>query len=250
MIEVRDLVKSYTKDERRALDELSLSVRPGELYGFLGPNGAGKTTTIKILVGLLRPDSGSASVAGVDVLADPLEVKRRIGYVPDEPLLYENMTGQRFLSFIADAFEVPGAERSRILELAEEFELRDALGDRISSYSHGMKQKVAIIGALLHDPDVFILDEPIVGLDPQSSYLLKETMRRHCERGKTVFFSTHVMEVAERLCDRVGIIRHGQLVAEGPLDELRARAGSTDATLESIFLELTHADDIASTRQD
>ena len=250
MIAVRNLVKSYTKDERRALDDLSLDVRPGELYGFLGPNGAGKTTTIKILVGLLRPDSGAASVAGVDVLADPLEVKRRIGYVPDEPLLYENMTGHRFLSFIADAFEIPGDERGRILELAEEFELRDALGDRISSYSHGMKQKVAIIGALVHDPDVFILDEPIVGLDPQSSFLLKETMRRQCGRGKTVFFSTHVMEVAERLCDRVGIIRHGQLVAEGPLDELRERAGSTDATLESIFLELTHADDIAAARED
>jgi ABC-2 type transport system ATP-binding protein len=246
MIEVRDLVKSYTKDERRALDDLSLEVRPGELYGFLGPNGAGKTTTIKILVGLLRPDSGAASVAGVDVLADPLEVKRRIGYVPDEPLLYENMSGQRFLSFIADVFGIPGEERSRILELAEEFELRDALGDRISSYSHGMKQKVAIIGALLHDPEVFILDEPIVGLDPRSSYLLKETMRRQCERGRTVFFSTHVMEVAERLCDRVGIIRHGQLVAEGPLEQLRERAGSTDATLESIFLELTNADDVAA----
>ena len=246
MIEVRDLVKSYTKDERRALDDLSLEVRPGELYGFLGPNGAGKTTTIKILVGLLRPDSGAASVAGVDVLADPLEVKRRIGYVPDEPLLYENMSGQRFLSFIADVFGIPGEERSRILELAEEFELRDALGDRISSYSHGMKQKVAIIGALLHDPEVFILDEPIVGLDPRSSYLLKETMRRQCGRGRTVFFSTHVMEVAERLCDRVGIIRHGQLVAEGPLEQLRERAGSTDATLESIFLELTNADDVAA----
>ena len=242
MIRVEHLVKSYTKDGRRALDDLSLDVRPGELYGFLGPNGAGKTTTIKIIVGLLRPDSGSATVADVDVLSNPLEVKRRIGYVPDEPLLYENMTGQRFLSFIADVFGVPGDERGSILELAEEFALRDALGDRISSYSHGMKQKVAIIAALLHDPDVFILDEPIVGLDPQSSFLLKETMRKQCAKGKTVFFSTHVMEVAERLCDRVGIIRRGELIAEGPLDELRVRAGKSDATLESLFLELTHAD--------
>ena len=242
MIAVENLVKSYSRDERRALDGLSLDVKPGELYGFLGPNGAGKTTTIKIIVGLLRPDSGSATVAGVDVLSNPLEVKRRIGYVPDEPLLYENMTGIRFLSFIADVFEVPGDQRGQILDLAQEFELRDALGDRISSYSHGMKQKVAIIGALLHDPDVFILDEPIVGLDPQSSFLLKETMRRQCAKGKTVFFSTHVMEVAERLCDRVGIIRRGELIAEGPLDELRERAGKTDATLESLFLELTHAD--------
>jgi ABC-2 type transport system ATP-binding protein len=242
VIAVENLVKSYSRDERRALDGLSLDVKPGELYGFLGPNGAGKTTTIKIIVGLLRPDSGSATVAGVDVLSNPLEVKRRIGYVPDEPLLYENMTGIRFLSFIADVFEVPGDQRGQILDLAQEFELRDALGDRISSYSHGMKQKVAIIGALLHDPDVFILDEPIVGLDPQSSFLLKETMRRQCAKGKTVFFSTHVMEVAERLCDRVGIIRRGELIAEGPLDELRERAGKTDATLESLFLELTHAD--------
>ena len=246
MIEVQHLVKSYSRDAKLALDDLSLSVKPGELYGFLGPNGAGKTTTIKIIVGLLRPDSGSASVAGVDVLSDPLEVKRRIGYVPDEPLLYENMSGHRFLSFIADVFRIPGDERDRILRLADEFELRDALGDRISSYSHGMKQKVAIIAALLHDPDVFILDEPIVGLDPQSSFLLKETMRRQCEKGKTVFFSTHVMEVAERLCDRVGIIRHGRLVAEGPLEELRERAGKSDATLESIFLELTHADHVVA----
>ncbi|MFP4112855.1 MAG: ABC transporter ATP-binding protein [Spirochaetota bacterium] len=246
MIEIRNLVKSYSKGAKRALDDLSLNVKPGELYGFLGPNGAGKTTTIKIAVGLLRPDSGSATVAGADVLRDPLEVKQRIGYVPDEPLLYENMTGTRFLSFIADVFQVPGGERGRILELAEEFELRAALDDRISSYSHGMKQKVAIIAALLHDPEVFILDEPIVGLDPQSSFLLKETMRKQCAKGKTVFFSTHVMEVAERLCDRVGIIRHGKLVAEGPMDELRERAGKTDATLESIFLELTNADTVAA----
>ena len=246
MIEVRNLVKSYTKDGRRALDDLSLSVRPGELYGFLGPNGAGKTTTIKILAGILRPDAGSAHVARVDVLSSPIEVKRRIGYVPDEPLLYENMSGMRFLSFIADVYGVPGEDRGRIVDLAEEFELRDALDERISSYSHGMKQKVAIIAALLHDPDVFILDEPLVGLDPRSSFLLKEMMRRQCAKGKTVFFSTHVLEVAERLCDRVGIIRRGQLVAEGPMDDLRARAGSSDATLESLFLELTNADTAAA----
>ena len=240
MINVQGLVKSYGKNEKRALDGLSVEVRPGELYGFLGPNGAGKTTTIKIMVGLLRPDKGSAIVAGADVLADPLAVKRRVGYVPDEPLLYENMTGLQFLSFIADVFDVPGAERGRIRDLAVEFELDAALGERISTYSHGMKQKVAIISALLHDPDVFILDEPIVGLDPQSSFLLKETMRRQCSLGKTVFFSTHVMEVAERLCDRVGIISHGRLIAEGPLEELRQQAGRSDATLEHLFLELTH----------
>ncbi len=246
MIEVRNLVKSYTKDGRHALDDLSLSVRAGELYGFLGPNGAGKTTTIKILAGLLRPDSGSVHVARVDVLSAPLEVKRRIGYVPDEPLLYENMSGMRFLSFIADVYALPGEDRGRIVDLAEKFELKDALEDRISSYSHGMKRKVAIIASLLHDPDVFILDEPLVGLDPRSSFLLKEMMRRQCEKGKTVFFSTHVLEVAERLCDRVGIIRRGQLVAEGPMEDLRARAGSSDGALESLFLELTNADTAAA----
>jgi ABC-2 type transport system ATP-binding protein len=240
VIELTELTKSYTKNEKRALDNLSIRVKSGELYGFLGPNGAGKTTTIKIMIGLLRPDSGSVSVGGIDVLKEPVAAKRIIGYVPDEPLLYENMTGMRFLSFIADVFSVPAAERTIIEEMAEKFSLTEALGDRISSYSHGMKQKVAIIGALLHHPDIFVLDEPIVGLDPQSSFLLKETMREQCRRGKTVFFSTHVMEVAERLCDRVGIIRGGKLIAEGPLEELREKAGTEDATLENLFLELTN----------
>ena len=242
MISTSGLTKIYGKDggeAKRALSDLNLEVRPGELYGFLGPNGAGKTTTIRILAGLLKPTSGNASVAGIDVLSDPIGVKRVIGYVPDEPLLYENMSALRFLSFIADVFEVTDG-RDRILGLAEEFELRDALADRISSYSHGMRQKVAIIAALMHNPKVFILDEPIVGLDPQSSFTLKEKMRRHCSAGHTVFFSTHVMEVAERLCDRVGIISHGRLVAEGPLEELRERAGRSDATLENLFLELTN----------
>ena len=240
MIELQGLVKSYSKDEKRALDDLSITVRSGELYGFLGPNGAGKTTTIKIMIGLLQPDAGSATVGGIDVISSPVAAKQVIGYVPDSPLLYENMTGMRFLSFIADVFGVPAAERTFIDEMAEKFSLKDALGERISSYSHGMKQKVAIIGALLHHPEIFVLDEPIVGLDPQSSFLLKETMREKCRKGKTVFFSTHVMEVAERLCDRVGIIRRGKLIAEGPLEELREKAGAEDATLENLFLELTN----------
>jgi ABC-2 type transport system ATP-binding protein len=245
VIQLENLVKTYTRGATRALDGLSLDVREGELFGFLGPNGAGKTTTIKIITGLLRPDSGNARVAGIDVLTDPLSVKQRIGYVPDTPLLYETMTGAKFLAFIADVYGVSTHDRSYVEELAEELEIRDALGDRISSYSHGMKQKIAIISALLHNPDVFILDEPIVGLDPQSSYILKETMKRQCRAGKTVFFSTHVMEVAERLCDRVGIIQNGQLIACGPLEELRGRAGDSDSTLESIFLELTHANGLA-----
>jgi len=251
VISVRGLVKTYARGGKRALDGLTLDVREGELFGFLGPNGAGKTTTIKILIGLLRPDEGAVQVSGIDVLADPLSAKQRIGYVPDEPLLYENMTGARFLGFIADVYGVPTSQRDRIGRLAEELEISNALGDRISSYSHGMKQKIAIISALLHDPAVFILDEPIVGLDPRSSFILKETMKRQCEAGKTVFFSTHVMEVAERLCDRVGIIRDGRLIACGPLEELRKQArgehaGEPDATLESIFLELTDANHITA----
>ncbi len=250
MIQIDNLSKTYSTGSKPALDQLSLSVEPGELFGFLGPNGAGKTTTIKILVGLLRPDTGSASVAGIDVLSDPLAVKARIGYVPDEPILYETMSGARFLRFIADVFGVPAEKRTVIEELAERFEIKDVLGDKISSYSHGMRQKVSIIAALLHDPEVFILDEPIVGLDPRSSFLLKETMKERCAAGKTVFFSTHVMEVAERLCDRVGIIRNGSMIAVGPFAELRQRAGKSDVSLERLFLELTDEDDRTTESED
>ena len=239
MINLSGVDKSYGKTGPKAVDGLSLEVMRGELFGFLGPNGAGKTTTIKLLVGLLRPDAGNVRVAGLDVVAETLAAKRKIGYVPDEPVLYESMTGSRFLRFIADVYEVPNEKRGRIAELAEKFELTDALRDPISTYSHGMKQKTAIIAALVHEPDVFILDEPIQGLDPRSAFLLKEMMREHCEKGGTVFFSTHVMEVAERLCDRVGIIRRGSMIACGPLADLRERAGSSDATLEKLFLELT-----------
>jgi ABC-2 type transport system ATP-binding protein len=250
MIRIDNLRKTYSAGAQPALDQLSLSVEPGELFGFLGPNGAGKTTTIKILVGLLRPDSGSASVAGIDVLSDPLAVKAQIGYVPDEPILYETMSGARFLRFIADVFGVPTEKRTMIEELAERFEIKDVLGDKISSYSHGMRQKVSIIAALLHDPEVFILDEPIVGLDPRSSFLLKETMKERCSAGKTVFFSTHVMEVAERLCDRVGIIRNGSMIAVGPFAELRDRAGKSDVSLERLFLELTDENDSTTESED
>lgn len=245
MIQLESITKRYGTEGPNALDGLTLSVGRGELFGFLGPNGAGKTTTIKILVGLLRPDGGRASVAGIDCVGSPLEVKRRIGYVPDEPMLYENMTGARFLSFIADVFEVAAENRSTILDLAEQFELRPMLSERISSYSHGMKQKLSVISALLHDPEVFILDEPIVGLDPRASFILKEKMRELCDRGRTVFFSTHVMEVAERLCDRVAIIRAGRIVADGPFEQLRRSAGEADATLERLFLELTDENSLA-----
>lgn len=246
MIEIENLTKRYAKGALPALDGLNLAVKRGELFGFLGPNGAGKTTTIKILTGLLRPDSGGARVNGIDVVRQPLEVKRQIGYVPDEPMLYENMTARRFLRFVADVYGVANEGRAAVNELAEEFEVARVLDEKISSYSHGMKQKISIIAALLHDPAIFILDEPIVGLDPRAAFLLKERMRRHCGLGRTVFFSTHVMEVAERLCDRVGIISGGRMVAVGPLEELRRSAGEEDATLEKLFLELTDEHSVTS----
>ena len=240
MIELVQLSKTYNKGTIQAVRNLSLKVQKGELFGFLGPNGAGKTTTIKIIVGLLRPESGQVLLNGIDARREPLKAKSIVGYCPDDPVLYDKMTGIRFLSFIADVFGVPAGRRAaRIQELAETFEMTDALGDIIASYSHGMRQKMSLIASLLHDPEIFILDEPIVGLDPRAAFTLKETMKRLCGKGKTVFFSTHIMEVAERLCDRVGIISHGELVAAAPLEELRRKAGEKSATLEKLFLEMT-----------
>jgi len=226
MIELTAVLKTYAASKTPAVHNLTLRIPPGEIFGFLGPNGAGKTTTIKMMTGLLLPDNGSVVISGRDLRKDPLGVKRSIGFVPDTPVLYDRMSGIRFLSFIADAFAVPQDERRRIEDLAKDFELLEVLYEPISSYSHGMKQKISIIAALLHDPDVYILDEPIQGLDPYSAFVLKEKMKQVCDLGKTVFFSTHVMEVAERLCDRVGIIKRGNMIAEGPLQELRARAGA------------------------
>jgi ABC-2 type transport system ATP-binding protein len=243
-IVLHGLSKRYAKGGVQAVSGLSLEVARGELFGFLGPNGAGKTTTIKMMTGLLRPDTGTISLAGVDARRDPLAAKAVTGYCPDEPLLYDRMTGMRFLSFIADVFGVPGSERARRIEsLAESFEIRDALGETIASYSHGMRQKLSLVSALLHEPEVLILDEPIVGLDPRAAFTLKETMKGLCARGTTVFFSTHVMEVAEKLCDRVGIISHGRLIAAAPLDELRRASGEASATLERLFLEMTEDPD-------
>ncbi|MGA2480842.1 MAG: ABC transporter ATP-binding protein [Spirochaetia bacterium] len=240
MIELRALSKTYGKGKVPAVKSLSLTVGKGELFGFLGPNGAGKTTTIKMIAGLLRPDAGAVFLNGIDARREPLRAKSILGYCPDEPLLYERMSGARFLDFTADVYGVPGALRAaRVRELAETFEVTDALGDLVATYSHGMRQKLSLVAALLHDPEVLVLDEPIVGLDPRAAFTLKETMRRLCAAGKTVFFSTHVMEVAERLCDRVGIISHGELLAAAPLEELRRKAGEQSATLEKLFLEMT-----------
>ncbi|MCD6122527.1 MAG: ABC transporter ATP-binding protein [Spirochaetales bacterium] len=239
MIQFQDVSKSYNNGEVQAVKNLSLTVASGELFGFLGPNGAGKTTTIKIMTGLLKPDSGTILLNGMDIKRKPLQAKRIIGYVPDEPVFYEKMTGIQFLTFIADVFDMPQEYRRNLPELAEKFEMDTALADVVSSYSHGMRQKLAILAALIHNPKILILDEPIVGLDPKASFMLKETLRSLCGEGKTVFFSTHVMEVAEKLCDRVGIISRGELIAAAPLKELRAEAGEKNASLEKLFLEIT-----------
>jgi ABC-2 type transport system ATP-binding protein len=239
MIEFINLNKSYDNGRVQAVKNLNFKVNQGEIFGFLGPNGAGKTTTIKMIVGLLKPDSGSILLNGIDNRKDPLSAKRTYGYVPDEPILYEKMTGAKYLSFIADVFEVSDNDRKIVKDLAAEFEMTDALNEVISAYSHGMRQKITLMAALIHQPEIFILDEPIVGLDPRSSFVLKERMKKYTEMGKTVFFSTHVMEVAERLCDRVGIINKGEIIALGPFEELRQNAGRSGDTLEKLFLELT-----------
>ncbi|MEW6307587.1 MAG: ABC transporter ATP-binding protein [Bacillota bacterium] len=239
MLTLTGVSKSYAKGGVRAVDDLTLAVPAGEIFGFLGPNGAGKTTTIKLVVGLLKPDAGTITVDGVDVLKEPLDAKRRLGYVPDYPNLYERLTGLEYLNFIADVWGIPTAERRRRLEpLLGMFDLADAITDIVQAYSHGMRQKLAVTAAVLTDPALLILDEPMTGLDPKSQADFKELMRGRCEAGKAVFFSTHILDVAERLCDRVGIIHKGKLVAVGTMAELSRRAAGHE-TLEQIFLELT-----------
>lgn len=240
MLKIDNLSKSYSKGNVKAVDGLNLHVKPGEIFGFLGPNGAGKTTTIKMIVGLLNPDSGSIRINNFDNSTQSLEAKRRIGYVPDNPDIYDKLTGLEYLNFMADVYRVGKNERKeRIVYFLDMFGLTDAAGSIIKSYSHGMKQKIVLTGALIHNPDLWVLDEPMVGLDPKSAHLLKELMRKHCDKGSAVFFSTHVLEVAERLCDRIGIINKGKLVAVGTLDELKR--GDNADTLENIFLELTES---------
>lgn len=238
MINIKNLSKSYNKGLVKAVNNLNLKVNKGEIFGFLGPNGAGKTTTIKLMVGLLNQDEGTISVNGYDTRDSTLEAKRNIGFVPDNPEVYEKLTGIEYLNFMADVYQVsPKMRKDRIDYFLEIFELTDAGTDLIKSYSHGMKQKIVLTGALLHDPALWIMDEPMVGLDPKSSHLMKELMRKHCNGGNTVFFSTHILEVAEKLCDRIGIIHKGKLIAIGTMEELRH--GDSAHTLENIFLELT-----------
>ena len=237
MLKISNLSKSYAKGNKKAVDSLNLEIKNGEIFGFIGPNGAGKTTTIKMITGILNPDRGEIEINGHSLKDDPIAAKMSMGYVPDNHDIYEMLTGREYQSFMADMYSVPMRERKeRIERYLSQFELDKAVDSQIKSYSHGMKQKLVITGALLHEPALWILDEPLVGLDPRSAMLLKEQMRAHCSAGNTVFFSTHVLEVAERLCDRIGIIDHGRLIAVGTLDELRSNSGET---LESIFLERT-----------
>jgi len=239
LIEIKNISKSYAKGGVKAVDDLAIDVRDGEIFGFLGPNGAGKTTTIKMITGILNPDFGSISINGHDIKSDPINARMQFGYVPDNPDMYNRLRGLEYLNFMGDVYEVPqNVRKERIKSLLERFELYDAANDLIQSYSHGMKQKIVVIGALLHNPSVWILDEPMTGLDPRSAFTLKEMMKEHVGQGKTVFFSTHVLEVAEKLCDRIAIINKGKLMFAGTMDEIREFARATES-LENIFLEMT-----------
>ncbi len=232
MLDIQHLTKRY--GEKKAVDDLSLHIAPGEIYGFIGHNGAGKTTTLKAVVGILPFEEGEITINGVSVKTDPLTCKRQLAYIPDNPDLYDYMTGSKYLDFIADIFGVGAEERQeRIRKYADLFELTDDLAQPIAAYSHGMKQKLAIISAWLHQPKLIIMDEPFVGLDPKASHTLKGMMREVCDQGGAIFFSTHVLEVAEKLCDKVAIIKGGRLIRAGTMEEVKG-----DDSLEEVFLEL------------
>ena len=232
MLRIENLTKKY--GEKKAVDSLSLTIAPGEIYGFIGHNGAGKTTTIKAVCGILDFDSGEIYVDGTSIKADPLKCKREIAYIPDNPDLYDFYTGVKYLNFIADIYGIPSdVRKERMRRYCDMFELTPELVRPISEYSHGMKQKLAVISALIHSPKLWLLDEPFVGLDPKAAHTLKQIMREVCDGGGAIFFSTHLLEVAEKLCDRIAIIKNGRLVVSGTTDEVRG-----DASLEDVFLEL------------
>lgn len=232
MLKIEHLTKIY--GDKRAVDDLSLEIKAGEIYGFIGHNGAGKTTTIKAVCGILGFEQGEIFIDRKSVKKDPIACKKIIAYIPDNPDLYDYMTGMQFLNFAADIFEVDKDTRQqKIAEYAEKFELTNDLSQPLSAYSHGMKQKLAIISALIHSPKLIIMDEPFVGLDPKASHIVKQIMREMCNKGCAIFFSTHVLEVAEKLCDKVAIIKQGRLIKSGTMEEVRG-----DSSLESVFLEL------------
>ncbi len=232
MLKIAHLTKTF--GEKKAVDDLSLEIAPGEIYGFIGHNGAGKTTTLKSVVGIQQFDAGEITIGGISLKKDPLACKRQLAYIPDNPDLYDFMTGIKYLNFIADIFGVSASDRQeRIRNYADLFELTDDLAQPIAAYSHGMKQKLAILSAWIHDPKLIIMDEPFVGLDPKASHLLKGMMREVCDGGGAIFFSTHVLEVAEKLCDKVAIIKDGKLIRSGTMEEVKG-----DDSLEDVFLEL------------
>ena len=232
MLRIKNLVKTY--GDKTAIDNLSIEINPGEVYGFIGHNGAGKTTTIKACIGILQTDSGEIYIDGKNLNSDPIGCKKVLAYIPDNPDLYEFLSGIKYLNFICDMYSVPSSVRNeRIRKYADIFELTKDLAQPISSYSHGMKQKLAIIAAWIHEPKLIIMDEPFVGLDPIAAHALKGMMREHCDNGGAIFFSTHVLEVAEKLCDKIAIIKEGKLIAQGPVKDVVG-----DGSLESVFLEL------------
>jgi ABC-2 type transport system ATP-binding protein len=232
MLKIEHLTKTY--GEKKAVDDLSLHIQAGEIFGFIGHNGAGKSTTLKSAVGILKFDQGTITINGHSLLDDPVTCKKELAYIPDNPDLYDYMSGIKYLNFIGDVFAIPAAERQeKIRKYADMFELTADLAQPISAYSHGMKQKLAVISAWMHSPKLIIMDEPFVGLDPKASHLLKEMMREHCDNGGAIFFSTHVLEVAEKLCDKVAIIKQGRLVKVGTMEEVKG-----DDSLEEVFLEL------------
>lgn len=239
MIKINNVSKTYGKNGVKAVDSLNLTIDDGQITGFIGPNGAGKSTTLKMITGLSFPDNGSITVNGFDISAQPIEAKKQFAFVSDTPDNFLKLKGIEYLNFICDVYGISAAERkTKIEELAKRFEMTNALAKQISEYSHGMRQKMMIMGALVHNPPVWLMDEPLVGLDPNSAYKLKEMMKEHAANGNCVLFSTHVLEVAEKLCDSIAIINHGKLVFRGTLDELKA-AYPNEESLENIFLEIT-----------
>lgn len=241
-IELKNLTKKY--GSLTAVNNLNLEIEKGEIFGFLGPNGAGKTTTIKLLSGLLKPTSGTAKILGFDIQVNPIEAKSYIGLIPDEPNIYEKLTGREFLRFMGNIFKVENTVIiKKTAELLKIFDLQDRADELIQVYSHGMKQKIAIAGALIHSPKIIIFDEPTIGLDPKSARTIKDILKYRAESGDCIFMSTHILEIAERMCDRIGIINNGNLIAVGNMDELRHLSKSGKYNLEEIFLELTNAEE-------
>jgi ABC-2 type transport system ATP-binding protein len=236
VIEIKNVSKSYTKGIK-SVDNLNLTINNGEIFGFLGPNGAGKTTTIKMITGILDADEGEILIDGYDVDKQPMEAKRQFGFVPDSPDIFLSLKAIEYLNFLCDIYDVEDRE-NKIVSLTKKFEIYDVLNNKLESFSHGMRQKIILIGALLHNPNNWILDEPMTGLDPKSSFDLKEMMREHADEGKTVFFSTHVLEVAEKMCDRIGIISKGKLLFVGTVEQAREQFAK-EGSLEKVFLEIT-----------